>query len=528
VLDFVKSLIISSTQTAANDNCRLQLVCNNTIGRLATRTITGGNESFGYDAISRLTTHGTPLGSFTFGYLGQTEQTTTRSVTNGAITVSTNWGYDTNVNDRRLISITNSGQSRSFGLGYGSAPVNPYDIMSITDTAATGHPYATQSHAYTYDKIDRLLTGTDAANGNNTFVYDKADNATTFTIGATAKNPTYNAFNQVNKWDSTHTYAHDNNGNLLSGDGAKTYKYDAENRLVEVDYVGGSNKSVFSYDGLNRRTVVAETVSGVTTTKRYLWCGDRVCQVRDAADTVLKRNLPEGEFTVTGATKLICMPDQLGSVRDVIDATTGTRVKSYDYTAYGKTARNNGTGDTDYRYAGLWYHPQSTLNLAKFRAQDPATGRWINRDPIREKGGLNLYGYVKQNPIVGIDIYGLWPAPPPSVPGGPWTPAGPGQPDGSWYGPPQPNGPKPFCQYVPPETQGGPPGSKGYWKTYDGKGGTQRYDENGPQDVNESHYQDDKPKVPSIPNNPMSGPLIPPLLYIPNALPMPGEPTGPS
>jgi len=197
------------------------------------------------------------------------------------------------------------------------------------------------------------------------------------------------------------------NGNLLSGDGAKTYKYDAENRLVEVDYVGGSNKSVFSYDGLNRRTVVAETVSGVTTTKRYLWCGDRVCQVRDAADTVLKRILPEGEFTVTGATKLVYMQDQLGSVRDVIDATTGTRVKSYDYTAYGKVARNNGTGDTDYRYAGLWYHPQSTLNLAKYRAQDGATGRWINRDPIREAGGINLYGYVGANPLNKLDPVGF-------------------------------------------------------------------------------------------------------------------------
>lgn len=90
-------------------------------------------------------------------------------------------------------------------------------------------------------------------------------------------------------------------------------------------------------------------MSGVTTAKRYLWCGDRVCQVRDASDVVLKRILPEGEFTVSGSVKQVYMPDQLGSVRDVIAATTGTRVKSYDYTAYGKVARNNGTGDTDYR-----------------------------------------------------------------------------------------------------------------------------------------------------------------------------------
>ena len=139
-------------------------------------------------------------------------------------------------------------------------------------------------------------TAVRTAANDNSYLRLEYNNATTFTIGATVKNPTYNAFNQVNKWDSTHTYAHDNNGNLLSGDGAKTYKYDAENRLVEVNYVGGSNKSVFSYDGLNRRTVVAETVSGVTTSKRYLWCGDRVCQVRDAADVVLKRTLLPGTY----------------------------------------------------------------------------------------------------------------------------------------------------------------------------------------------------------------------------------------
>jgi hypothetical protein len=77
-------------------------------------------------------------------------------VTNGAITVSTNWGYDTNVNDRRLISITNSGQSRSFGLGYGGAPVNPYDIMSITDTAAYRDQLFSKGFGRDYCNISNL------------------------------------------------------------------------------------------------------------------------------------------------------------------------------------------------------------------------------------------------------------------------------------------------------------------------------------------------------------------------------------
>jgi RHS repeat-associated protein len=376
------------------------------LGRLSGRNITGGNETFGYDAISRLTSHGTPLGSFTEGYLGQTDQMTSQSVTNGSVTVSTGWGYDTNTNDRRLTSITNSGVTRSYSLGYGSGPVNVYDIQSITDTAAAGHPWATQSHAYTNDLIDRLLTETVTTPGNSTFAYDNLDNATTWNTPASGSlSPSFNGLNQLSTFGAN-TYSYDADGNTRSGDGVKAYKWDAENRLIEIDYTGTSNKSVFSYDGVGHRTVDAETISGTTTTTKYLWCGSSICQTRDGSDTVLRRNLGEGEYNVSTGQKLIYMPDQLGSVRDVIDGTSGNLVQSYDYTPYGGVARSNGSTPTDYQYAGLFNHSASGLNLSATRALDGNTGRWLNRDPIKEYGGLNLYSYGA-SPIMGVDPYGL-------------------------------------------------------------------------------------------------------------------------
>jgi RHS repeat-associated protein len=379
------------------------------LGRMSGRNITGGNETFGYDAINRLTSHGTPLGSFTDTWLGQTNQQASQGVTNGSVTASTNWGYDTNTNDRRLTSITNSGVSRSYTFGYTSGSIiNPYDIMSITDTAATGHPWATQSRGYTYDLIDRLLTASSTTPGNNTYVYDPLDNATTITNPGTGTvNPTYNNLNQLHTWGAN-TYAYDANGNTTSGDGTRTYKYDAENRLVEIDYVGSTAKSQFAYDGMGRRTVDVETASGGgTTTTRYLWCGSSICQTRNGSDTVLRRDLAEGELNVSTSQKLVYMTDQIGSARDVLDATTGNLVQSYDYTPYGAVARSNGSTPTDYQYAGLMYHSASGLLMSATRFFDPVTGRWINRDPIREDAGPNLYAYTDANPIMWTDEEGL-------------------------------------------------------------------------------------------------------------------------
>ncbi len=38
---------------------------------------------------------------------------------------------------------------------------------------------------------------------------------------------------------------------------------------------------------------------------------------------------------------------------------------------------------------------------------DPSVGRWASRDPIEERGGLNLYGFVRNHPVSGVDPKGL-------------------------------------------------------------------------------------------------------------------------
>jgi RHS repeat-associated protein len=70
---------------------------------------------------------------------------------------------------------------------------------------------------------------------------------------------------------------------------------------------------------------------------------------------------------------------------------------------------------SDFQYAGYYTHVPSTLNLTLYRAYDPNTARWLSRDPYVDKDGNdaelilgpNLYTYVRNSPINGIDGLGL-------------------------------------------------------------------------------------------------------------------------
>jgi RHS repeat-associated protein len=63
--------------------------------------------------------------------------------------------------------------------------------------------------------------------------------------------------------------------------------------------------------------------------------------------------------------------------------------------------------EADFGFTGHYYHAPSGLHLALFRAYDADTGRWLNRDPLGEDGGINLYGYVGNSPINYSDALGL-------------------------------------------------------------------------------------------------------------------------
>ena len=124
--------------------------------------------------------------------------------------------------------------------------------------------------------------------------------------------------------------------------------------------------------------------------------------------------------------------DHLGTTQAMTNAsqTVNPRIVS---TAFGEVIDTVGTVDTRYQYVGKdGYESFNTLPFLHVGARwyDPASGRFLQRDPIGLEGGVNVYSYVRNRPAKGTDPDGLrldWEThkdgPPPFV--GPLQPAPP-------------------------------------------------------------------------------------------------------
>jgi RHS repeat-associated protein len=58
-------------------------------------------------------------------------------------------------------------------------------------------------------------------------------------------------------------------------------------------------------------------------------------------------------------------------------------------------------------YTGRFHDQLTGLQWHLHRWYDPAPGRWLSEDPIGHNGGINLYEYVGNNPLIRTDPSGL-------------------------------------------------------------------------------------------------------------------------
>lgn len=218
-----------------------------------------------------------------------------------------------------------------------------------------------------------------------------------------------------------------------------TYTWDAENRLIGWEEKQLANptakpvqqggvislpevvlsKSTWTYDGLGRRVKekteravegTATLTMGVVREVNTAWSGLEMAQWINPDGSVAKTFYESGEVGANAEQTLVYAKDHLGTVRGWYRLSDGAKGYAH-YGVYGNLTNSglpNNIGDMPIRgYTGHYLHRLSGLLLAPYRAYDPTHGRWLSEDPIGEAGGMNLYGYVGNNPIGAFDPLGL-------------------------------------------------------------------------------------------------------------------------
>lgn len=186
----------------------------------------------------------------------------------------------------------------------------------------------------------------------------------------------------------------DANGNMTS-DGINSFTWNADNHLVKILYAGVGNQSEFLYDSFGQLVKIIETTGGtVSDTKQFIRNKNTAFEERNSSSSLVKQFFQEAE-TVSG-TSTFYSKDHLGSVLQISNS-AGTALSKYNYDAWGRVEKIVGS-ETDFQFAGYYFHDRSKLNLAGIRAYNSELGRWLSRDPKEEKAGLNLYCYVNNSP----------------------------------------------------------------------------------------------------------------------------------
>src|SRR5208283_4184711 len=359
-----------------------------------------GAASYTYDSLNRLATvvdNGLPAGHNTTTYsYDAAGNLVTATYPNG---VQSSFTYD-NLNRVTAMNAGNASYNYALGpMGSRQSAVESsgrtlnwsYDgINRLTNETINLDPHSNNGAvAYGRDPVGNRQTQTSSIPGipNGSFTFDANDRA------------------------SAETY--DANGNTLTS-GGKTFAYDFQDRLKAM--YSGSVVVTLQYDGDGNR--VAKTVNGVTTS--YLV--DDVNPtgypqvVAETVNGVAQRTYTYGLQLISQNQLIggVWMPsffiyDGSGNVRMLTDA-TGKVTDTYDYDAFGNTIHATGSTPNVYLYRGEQYDPDLGLYYLRARYFNPATGRFLTRDPdagrIRAPATLHKYLYASGDPVNKVDPTG--------------------------------------------------------------------------------------------------------------------------
>lgn len=371
-------------------------------GRITSISQPGQTYTMAYDQLSRMLSQTGPLGAVAYQYDSAGRRT--RLTYPGGFYVT----YVYNVaND-----VTNIRENGATTTTAAIATIAYNDVGARTSLT---RPSSSVVTSYAYDTLFRPsgqtlnLSGT-AQDQTLGFAYNPSSQLTSRTSSNAAyafapvnQAQTY-AVNGVDQYTSVAgaAFAYDTRGNLTS-DGAKTYGYDAFNRLTT-----GSNNAVLSYDPLGRLFSTSANGSAET---RFLYDGADLIAEYNSSGVLLRRFVhgpaidePLAWYEGTGTTdRRWLVGDQLGSIVAITNA-SGAMLSINTYDEFGKPGASN---SGRFQYTGQAWLPELSLYHYKARAYAPGIGRFLQTDPVGMAGGVNLYAYVGNDPVNTFDPWGL-------------------------------------------------------------------------------------------------------------------------
>lgn len=99
--------------------------------------------------------------------------------------------------------------------------------------------------------------------------------------------------------------------------------------------------------------------------------------------------------------------DHLGIAQQITDA-TGSVVWQGDYRPFGGVDSTTELIDNPFRFPGQYFDSEAGLHYSPHRYYDPETGRYISADTNGHTAGLNVYSYARQNPLNSTEPHGLY------------------------------------------------------------------------------------------------------------------------
>jgi|GEM_PF-1770783 len=270
-------------------------------------------------------------------------------------------------------------------------------------------------------------------NGNSTYNFDQIGNRVDAAVPAALSSPagTFDYIsNSLNQYTSitdlpspiSDLPTHDLDGNLLDDGKGTTFTWNAENRMITA--TKGNTLVENTYDSQGRRVRKKVNVSGVTQKDlRFFYDGwnllyeldtERVDPTRyyvwglDLSQSMQGAGGVGGLlFTTTTTAAHAISYDANGNISEYIDLADGSIDAHLEYDAFGRIIASTGTAPSSFGFSTNYQDTETGYLYYGFRYYDPETGRWPNRDPIGERGGLNVYAFVMNDGVNVWDFLGL-------------------------------------------------------------------------------------------------------------------------